>query len=219
MQIPDEPMIWIEIPHLTKARVLLARNSNNDITEALTLLDALDDLALRSHSTNARIHILPLKALALESSGRREGALDCLREALHLARPGGHVMPFVDVGPQMKALLLRLRSRGVDDHSLDRILAAFPTAGSGKSGNGNGASGDLSVEHSQALLVEPLTPRELEILGLLQRRMSDQEIADSLIVSPATVRRHTANIYGKLGVHRRSDAVAHAIDIGLLASP
>jgi LuxR family maltose regulon positive regulatory protein len=218
-QLPDEPMIWIEIPHLTKARVLLARNSNDDIAKALALLDALDDLALRSHSTNARIHILPLKVLALENSARREAAQTCLGEALQLARPGGHLMPFVELGPQMKTLLLRLRDDGVDDRFLNRLLAAFPVSASGKPAIGTGSTSSTSFEQAQDLLVEPLTPRELEILGLLQRHLSDQQIADSLVVSPATVRRHTANIYGKLGVHRRSDAVAQAISIGLLASP
>ncbi|MDW8391372.1 MAG: LuxR C-terminal-related transcriptional regulator [Oscillochloridaceae bacterium] len=63
---------------------------------------------------------------------------------------------------------------------------------------------------------EPLTRRESEILALLALRWSDKEIAEQLIISPKTVRRHTSTIYSKLGVHGRREAVAVARQLGLL---
>jgi LuxR family maltose regulon positive regulatory protein len=65
-------------------------------------------------------------------------------------------------------------------------------------------------------LVDPLTPRELEVLGLIAAGLRNQEIADQLIISLATVKRHISNIYGKLGVSHRTQAVAHARELGLL---
>ncbi len=65
-------------------------------------------------------------------------------------------------------------------------------------------------------LVEPLTFREVEILELLAQRLSAKEIAERLIISPRTVKRHTANIYQKLGAHGRQQAIVEARSLGLL---
>jgi ATP/maltotriose-dependent transcriptional regulator MalT len=63
-----------------------------------------------------------------------------------------------------------------------------------------------------------LTDRELEVLALLARRLSAKEIARRLVISDRTVKRHTANIYQKLGVHSRREAAAQAAALGLLLS-
>lgn len=66
-------------------------------------------------------------------------------------------------------------------------------------------------------LDEPLTNRELEILSLLDQRLRNKEIAEKLFISPKTVKRHTINIYGKLDVHSRRDAVDRANALGMLS--
>jgi len=65
-------------------------------------------------------------------------------------------------------------------------------------------------------LAEPLSEREIEVLRLLASGVSNQEIADRLIVAVNTVKRHVSNIMGKLGVENRTQAVAKARAIGLL---
>ena len=70
---------------------------------------------------------------------------------------------------------------------------------------------------ANAELVEPLTRRELEVLALLREHLSNREIADRLYLSEATVKRHTSNIYGKLGVNKRWAAVAKAETLKLLS--
>ena len=61
-----------------------------------------------------------------------------------------------------------------------------------------------------------LTAREIDVLALLREPLSTKEIARRLAISPATVKRHTINIYGKLGVSGRWDAVARAEELGHL---
>jgi LuxR family maltose regulon positive regulatory protein len=65
-------------------------------------------------------------------------------------------------------------------------------------------------------LAEPLTAREIEILRLIAAGMQNQEIADHLVISLATVKRHIANVYGKLGAGHRTAAVARATELRLL---
>jgi ATP/maltotriose-dependent transcriptional regulator MalT len=64
--------------------------------------------------------------------------------------------------------------------------------------------------------VELLTNREIDVITLLSQRLSDKEIAERLILSPATVKKYTQRIYRKLGVDNRRAAVAHARRLGLL---
>ena len=65
-------------------------------------------------------------------------------------------------------------------------------------------------------LIEPLTEREREVLALLAQRLSNKEIAQALVISPQTVKRHAVNLYQKLQVSGRREAVANAIRLGLL---
>jgi ATP/maltotriose-dependent transcriptional regulator MalT len=65
-------------------------------------------------------------------------------------------------------------------------------------------------------LIEPLTERELEILQMLYHRLSNLEISQALEISPLTVKKHTINIYQKLNVQSRQDAVAAGSQLGLI---
>ena len=65
-------------------------------------------------------------------------------------------------------------------------------------------------------LIEPLTNREIEVLRMLAKGVSNQEIAKSLFISPETVKRHLSNIYRKLKVGSRHQAVVSAKSIGIL---
>jgi LuxR family maltose regulon positive regulatory protein len=184
-----------EFGHLTLARVLLAQGNPG---QAERLLDRLLHCAESAGRMGRVIETLVLQSLALQAQNRLPQALVCLERALSLAEPEGYVRTFVDEGAPMAALLQRALARGVMPDYVGRLLAAF----------------DQAV--GAQLLIEPLTGRELEVLSLLAAGLRNQEIADQLVISLATVKRHISNIYGKLGVSHRTQAIARARALGLL---
>jgi len=90
---------------------------------------------------------------------------------------------------------------GASPAYLDALLAAIPGQEPGPRRTG---------------LVEPLTERELEVLGLLAAGRSNAEMAAELFVEQSTVKTHLIHLYSKLGVHSRTQAVAHARTLQLL---
>lgn len=109
----------------------------------------------------------------------------------------------------MARLLYDTAARGIVPEYAGRLLAAFPAAEPPRDGL-------LRVADTGVEMVEPLSGRELEVLGLVAEGLSNHEIAQTLVISPKTVKRHTSSIYGKLGVHSRTQAVAKARSLGIL---
>jgi LuxR family maltose regulon positive regulatory protein len=125
-----------------------------------------------------------------------------LSRALALAEPAGYVRLFVDEGAPMVALLRQAQERSVAPEYVARLLAAF------------GASETSATP--VALLPDPLSAREQEVVSLLASGLSTAEIADHLFVTAGTVRNHLKSIYGKLDVHSRLQAVERARALNLL---
>jgi LuxR family maltose regulon positive regulatory protein len=198
-----------EFEHLTAVRVLIASEQPG---EALGLLDTLLPPAQAAGRMGVVIEGQSLRALAVHALGDLDGALDALASSLALAEPEGYVRVFVDSGEPMRTLLKQAASRGIAPVYVARLLAAF--------GPPRPEPPDQARTPGQAQpLVEPLTDRELEVLRHLDGGFSNREIARRLFVSLPTVKSHTQNIYGKLGVHSREQAVARARALGLLPSP
>lgn len=212
--VPDLPLIWLHHPHITKARVLLARGEQADLQGALQIANAFYEVAVRGHNALASIKGLLVRALALAAQGHAEAARSALQRAVDLAQPGGFIQAFVDFGAPMQALLRQLAGEAAFSAAIQRILAAFPDAQDGAAGEAAARFAPRSLK--VAGLVEPLTTREREILLLLREPLSGKEIAHKLFISTTTLKRHTANIYGKLGVHNRWDAVGAAEALGIL---
>ena len=119
-------LLWLQDPHLAKARILLARGTGADVQAALDILEALREFAQRTFNVRAQIEVLALRALALEMQGKAVAAGAALRQAVDLARPGGFLRVFVDLGPPMRTMLHRLAGQGFAAETVHRILAAFP---------------------------------------------------------------------------------------------
>ncbi len=213
---PDQPWLWLPQPRLIRARVLLARRARDDVPQALTSLDGLLVFTRQAHNVRFEIEVRALRALALATLGRATAAQAELRQAVQLAHPGGFLRAFVDLGGPMQTLLAQLAATDGVVAPAHRILDAFPAAGPAAPGDGRDTGRAPAPAHRPQVLPEPLTARELEILGLLAQPLSGKQIARRLDISLATYKRHTSNIYGKLEVHRRWDAVARAAELDIL---
>ncbi len=214
--LPDRPLLWLQHPHITRARILLARGTAADVQQTLEIADAYQALAERTHCTRAVITAMLVRALALAKQGKARAAGETLQQAVQLAQPNGFIRVFVDLGPAMQDLLGQMAARGAAGAAVQPILAAFPERAAGPAAKD--AAGQPAPPGAQraAGLTEPLTMREREILLLLREPHSGKEIAHKLFISTTTLKRHTANIYGKFGVHNRWDAVAEAERLGIL---
>ena len=201
--VPDQPLLWMQNEHITRAHVLLARGAAADVQAALAIIEPLHAISVRTRNTRFTVATLALRALALDMQGQAVAAQAALREALELARPGGFVRVFLDQGARLQRLLARMAERSPADDFVRRILAAFPPPAP-------------SLHALPVSFSEPLTARELEVLILMRERLSDKEIAQKLSLSPVTVKRHAANIYQKLGVNKRWEAVTKAEELQLL---
>lgn len=192
--------------HLVLARLLLAEGQPD---RALLRLDPLGPFARESERLHLLIEVQLLRALALQAAGQEEEALVALEEALRCARPGGYVRLFLDEGPDMARLLHRAAQKEIMSDYVHSLLAAF--------GEAPVLPADRQPAAEQQDLVEPLSERELEVLELVARGLTNREIAQELVISVTTVKWHTGNIYGKLGVSNRTQAVASGRKLGLLA--
>jgi LuxR family maltose regulon positive regulatory protein len=165
------------------------------------------------------VEMLGLKALAHQAHYQTNQALAALVQALALAELEGYIRTFVDEGFPMAQLLLTFSQRpsAINQAYLDTLLAAFPrTEGRGLRED-SPAPGPSGLSPQSSALVEPLSKRELEVLSLMAEGLTNIEIAQRIFVSTQTVKVHTRNIYGKLGVNSRQQAVTKARALGLLA--
>ncbi len=213
---PDQPLIWLIEPQVIRARILLARGAGADLSLALQILDVLEEMAGRTHNTRYMIELLALRAIALEARGEEGAAEAFLKQALDLAQPGGFMRVFVDLGRPMRAMLGRLAKQNYSVKAIQKILTAFPEGDTHQSGSQSLYEPARRATAGSPALAEPLTPRELEILHLLRGLATSKVIALKLNISYMTVKRHIANIYRKLGVNQRWNAVAKAEELNLL---
>ena len=204
-QLQLGPIVSFYSPPLTIPKVLLAAGTPAGRTMAADCLQRLLEYAKSKRHTRVMIEVLALKALLHSASNDEEAALNALEESLDLAQPGGFLRLYVDLGPEMANLLRRLQNRKLFGEYIESILKAF-----------GGASNSVSLSKADEQQAEPLTVREAEILDLLARRYSNKEIAAELFISPTTVKRYSINLYKKLNVHDRRQAVEVARALGLI---
>ncbi len=192
--------------YLNLARFYLAKNQPD---RALDILDPLLGIFNQKGHFRRVIEVLTMKAMALKQQDQIDFALQALDQALSLAEPEGYQRTFIDEGEPMAQLLYTAAAEGMHPTYVGRILAAFAKEDSQK----------LTLRRSPEAsenLIEPLSQRELEVLNLLAEGLSNQEISAKLHISISTVKGHTSQIYGKLNVNNRTQAVARARSLGLL---
>lgn len=206
----DVRKVWSTCPTSIRVEVLLAKGGETELLSALSLTESYVRAAETAHSEWRLIDGLVLQATVLQALDRPKAALQPLRRALALAQPRDAKRIFLDHGERLANLLHAARG-GACSTFVDELLAegrrspAEPTA-------------EQKVESylREPELIESLTFRELDVLQLLAERYSNKEIAEKLVISTGTVRSHTANIYQKLQVASRRQAVLKAQALHIL---
>ena len=203
VELADEPL------QMALAHVFLAQH---DDKQALSLLTRLRDTAESRGQYNSLIAALALQAVAHAASGNVALALASLERALARAEPEGYVRIFVDEGEPLRALLAGLKLEGrspARDAYVSQLLAEL--GGPDALVKRESASADQGQSEP-----EPLRERELEILRLIASGRSNHEIAAQLVLGLSTVKTHINNLFRKLDVTSRTQAVARARALGLL---
>ena len=195
----DEATYLHEYELLTLARLMAAEGA---ASETVRLTGRLLAGAVEGSRGGSILEALVVDALARQAAGDLDGALGALDRGLALAEPEGYVRVFLDEGPSMTALL-RAGAKRRDAPAYLRVLLEGAASLPRRAPAGQG-------------LVDPLSERELEVLRLLRSELDGPGMARELVVSLNTLRTHTKNIYGKLGVTSRRAAVRRAEELDLL---
>ena len=191
---------------ISQARVYLAQG---DTSAAVAVLEPLRCQAETEGLEDELLKIMVLQAVAHHAHGEKDKAVQLLGDALTLAEPGGFIRIFVDEGPPMARLLTEVLSRGISPEYIRRLLEIFPKT--------EPEQMELAQSHApETGMIELLSRRELEVLDLMAQGLKYNQIAEQLIVSLNTIRSHTKNIYGKLEVNNRTQAIQKANDLNLL---
>jgi LuxR family maltose regulon positive regulatory protein len=198
--------------YLVLARILIARRR---LASSCRLLEQLLKAAEAGERTSSVIEILILQALTLQVAGNTDQAMGALARALTLGEPEGFVRVFIDEGRPMADLLQEAAARSIAPDYVGQLLSAFPTDAAQQTASSETYS-TARILNSEYL--DPLSERELEVLQYIAEGLSNHEIAVQMYLSPNTVKVHTRNIYSKLDVHARIQAVSKARELGILPS-
>lgn len=175
-------------------------------SKAMPLIEAL----IREMENKGYIHflinVLTWQALAYYGLKQETQALTAFKRALTLAEPGGYANTFIRKGPGLIPLLQLASSAGIAPIYVDTLLKSLESGG----------KQHYTEKYLSPQLVEPLSRREMEVLKLLGQGYADKKIAEVLVIARETVHKHLKNIYGKLDVHSRSEAIVRARELGLL---
>jgi LuxR family maltose regulon positive regulatory protein len=207
--IGGQAIVWNHIPHIYKIKILMDTGGPEASRVVDQLLDEIQALAERTHNKFTLLRVLSMRAVWLARQGENAAAQQTLLHALRLGRPGGFIHTFVIRGPEMLELLQAITPQLKNERSLgeylDSIIATFSMP-----------IDPYPAPPSPKEIKTLLTERELEVLELLAERLSINEISARLSISPSTVQQHTHHIYRKLNVANKRQAVAKAIELGIL---
>jgi len=200
LKLDNEITVLNEAEYVMFARILIAQGRIDDV---LGLLNRLIAEAEKAGRIFLQIELLVLQAMVFKKINKETESIAAVKKALELAEPGGYIRIFVDEGPPMAKLLEKMLDAkdNIPRAFVKKLLPAFKLRKIAKIDYG---------------LVESLSERELEVLQFIAAGLSNKKITENLFISMNTVKTHLRNIYDKLDVHSRTEAIVKARDIGLL---
>ena len=209
-----ERCAWSEIhDHAAMARAELAV-AGNRAGDAVAILEELrHDAHLAGRHYQAACLAAPL-AVARAAAHEPGEAAKALFEALRVLASAGLCQPLLDAGPSVLTILHRCRETAQRGGEGSALLPFIETL----IARGGEAGPDASEQRREAQRADGLSPRERSVLALLSQGLSNKDIARALSIAPETVKSHVKNIFGKLGVERRAQAVSRALSLGLARS-
>jgi len=207
-----------EREQLLMGSILLARYHGDEAIESLGELIRTSERRGRNDTV---IRGLILQTLAYDQQGEAEASIAMLRRALSLAEPEGYIRAFVREPGPMTRILQAIREDEPSDPTIgteyiETILAALGLDAPVAMEAHVHREGGFHIPHATASLLSPLSERELEVLRLIAAGKSNAAIADTLYISLSTVKSHINNLYSKLGVESRTQALVRAKEISLL---
>ena len=236
IEVPDVDVFpsFGEYEYLIYANYLL---STGKVETAYTLLLKLEHSARHAGRNLMLILNYLLQTITFDRLNRPQDALTVLEKAIRLAEPENYLRPFLVRGDSITRLLPHVRPAA--PHFVDNLLEAFrntpaitnnlpgTTEQSETQNSAKGTQAKFKTQHStfkiqnskfkiQNSLIEPLSEREIEVLQLVADGQSNREIAENLVVTVGTVKKHLNNIYGKLEVKSRTQAVAKSRESGFI---
>jgi len=190
---------------LCQARVLIAQG---EPSAALAMLELLRQEMEEKGWADELLKVMVLQTIALYAHGEKKKAVQVLGEVLALTETNGFIRLFIDEGELMAELLSAAAALGFSPDYANKLLAAYEVEMKGEQ--------PTSTIPDPSFLIEPLSPRELEILRLIAQGLSNTEISRRLFLTLNTIKGHNWHIFSKLQAQNRTEAVARARELGLL---
>jgi LuxR family maltose regulon positive regulatory protein len=213
--LANEPLGGEPLAVLAQARVLLALTRP---AEALPLSETLAEQMEKNGLHGLWLSAILLRCLAYQQLGEPDKALNELQQALSVAEPSGYTRLFLDWGQPMAELLQTAVQHNIVPDYANKLLEhlRFTILDTSASLSTGLRFEDTPNRQSQIANRQSLSPRETEVLQLIAQGLTNKEIAQKLVIAPSTAKRHTVNIYNKLGVSNRAEATAKAYELGLV---
>lgn len=185
-----------------------------EYTEALKVLNDGISRLQEAGYWGRTIELYLMRAVVFSTLGKMEKAMSSLAVGLEMGEPEGYVYLFVIQGKPLEKLLRQAVRKGIHAEFAQKLLDVM--AAEAAKGRGVDSASHAKKQVKGESLPEPLSERELEVLRLLNSKLSVPEIASELTVAPSTARTHIRVVYSKLGVHGRLEAIQKARDLGLI---